>query len=87
MSMTQEEINKAVDGVMELRPAGTRLPKDQPKDSIITQRMSDVQFQQELAAIMENEPALGSAFYFRNQDVSKGGRKNLNFNRYPGEVK
>ncbi|MFG0473743.1 hypothetical protein [Vibrio sp. YQ_10] len=87
MSMTQEEINKAVDGVMELRPAGTRLPKDQPKDSTITQRMSDAQFQQELAAIMENEPALGSAFYFRNQDVSKGGRKNLNFNRYPREVK
>ncbi|HCG7649472.1 TPA: hypothetical protein NJ443_003700 [Vibrio parahaemolyticus] len=87
MSMTQEEINKAVDGVMELRPAGTRLPKDHPKDSSVTQRMSDVQFQQELAAIMENEPALGSAFYFRNQDVSKGGRKNLNFNRYPGEVK
>lgn len=87
MSMTQEEINKAVNGVMELRPAGTRLPKDQPKDSIITQRMSDVQFQQELAAIMENEPALGSAFYFRNQDASKGGRKNLNFNRYPSGVK
>ncbi|MFZ6039730.1 hypothetical protein ACOV11_04385 [Vibrio natriegens] len=87
MSMTQEEINRAVDGVMELRPAGTRLPKEQSKDSTITQRMSDVQFQQELAAIMENEPALGSAFYFRNQDVSKGGRKNLNFNRYPGGVK
>lgn len=87
MSMTQEEINKAVDGVMELRPVGAHLPKEQPKDSTVTQRMSDVQFQQELAAIMANEPALGSAFYFRNQDVSKGGRKNLNFNRYPGEVK
>ena len=87
MNMTQEEINRAVDGVMELRPAGTRLLREQPKDSTVTQRMSDVQFQQEIAAIMENEPALGSAFYFRNHDVSKGGRKNLNFNRYPGEVK
>ncbi|HCM0844930.1 TPA: hypothetical protein N2782_002936 [Vibrio parahaemolyticus] len=87
MSMTQEEINRAVDGVMELRPAGTHLPKEQPNNSAVKQRMSDVQFQQELAAIMENEPALGSAFYFRNHDVSKGGRKNLNFNRYPGGVK
>lgn len=49
--------------------------------------MNDVQFEQELAAIMENEPVLGSAFYFCNQDVTKGGRKNLNFNRYPGGVK
>ncbi|MDW2321285.1 hypothetical protein R7127_13465 [Vibrio sp. 1159] len=87
MSMTQEEINRAVDGVMELRPTGTRLPKEQPKDSTVTQRMSDVQFQQELAAIMKDETLVGSAFYFRNQDVSKGGRKNLNFNRYPGGVK
>ncbi|ENK2915727.1 hypothetical protein [Vibrio alginolyticus] len=87
MSMTQEEINRAVDGVMELRPIGTRLPKEQPKDSAVKQRMNDVQFQKELAAIMENEPVLGSAFYFCNQDITKGGRKNLNFNRYPGGVK
>ncbi len=87
MSMTQEEINRAVDGVMELRPTGTRLPKEKPKDSAVKQRMNDVQFEQELAAIMENEPVLGSAFYFCNQDVTKGGRKNLNFNRYPGGVK
>ncbi|HHF2936980.1 TPA: hypothetical protein ACPJ0F_001049 [Vibrio diabolicus] len=87
MSMTQEEINRAVDGVMELRPIGTRLPKEQPNNSAVKQRMSDVQFQKELAAIMENKPVLGSAFYFCNQDVTKGGRKNLNFNRYPGGVK
>ncbi len=87
MSMTQKEISRAVEGVMELRPAGAHLPKDQPKDSTITQRMSDVQFQQEIAAIMENEPVLGSAFYFHNQDQSKGGRKNLNFNQYRGGVK
>lgn len=74
MSMTQEEINKAVDGVMELRPA-------------VTQRMSDLQFQQEMAAIMENEPVVGSAFYFRNNDESKGGRKNLSFNPYHCGVK
>ncbi|MBY8010474.1 hypothetical protein KW471_19600 [Vibrio fluvialis] len=87
MSMTQEEINKAVDGVIELRPVGTRLPKAQPKNPTVTQRMSDLQFQQEMAAIMENEPVVGSAFYFRNHDESKGGRKNLSFNPYHGGIK
>ncbi|AGU96183.1 hypothetical protein M892_03490 [Vibrio campbellii ATCC BAA-1116] len=30
MGMTQEKIHRAVDGVMELRPTGARLPKEQP---------------------------------------------------------
>ncbi|PNH99268.1 hypothetical protein [Vibrio diazotrophicus] len=86
MSMTQEEINKATDDVMELRPTGTRSPKEPPKNPTVTQRMSDIQFQKEMAAIMENEPVVGSAFYFRNMDAGKA-RKNMKFTPYHSGVK
>nr|MBJ6889124.1 hypothetical protein [Vibrio cholerae] len=50
--MNQEEIQKAVEGVMALRPAGTKPRTTEPTRPSQLKRMSDAQFQQELAAIM-----------------------------------
>ncbi|MGY2573722.1 hypothetical protein [Vibrio sp. C8] len=77
--MTEEEIAKAVQGVMELRPTAPRSNHEPTKSLSVMKRMSDVQFQQELQAIMKDEPAIGSAFYFTNLDPNKA-RKNMKFN-------
>ncbi|MCU8175834.1 hypothetical protein M2H29_13345 [Vibrio vulnificus] len=80
--MSQEEIQKAVEGVMALRPAGTKPRTTEPKRPSQLKRMSDAQFQQELAAIMRDEECATSVNFFNNHDVTKAGRKNLNFNLY-----
>ncbi|MCA3991406.1 hypothetical protein [Vibrio vulnificus] len=85
--MSQEEIQKSVEGVMALRPAGTKPRTTEPKRPSQLKRMSDAQFQQELAAIMRDEECATSVNFFSNSDASKGGRKNLKFNPYVGQGK
>ncbi|EOA6544901.1 TPA: hypothetical protein ACGU7E_003779 [Vibrio vulnificus] len=80
--MSQEEILKAVEGVMALRPAGARPRTTEPKNPHQHKRMSDMRFQQELATIMRDEEYATSVYFFNNHDVTKAGRKNLNFNLY-----
>ncbi|ELV8603626.1 hypothetical protein QNE25_002445 [Vibrio vulnificus] len=80
--MSQKEIQKAVEGVMALRPAGTKPHTTEPKRPSQLKRMSDAQFQQEIAAIMRDEVRATSVNFFSNSDASKGGRKNLKFNLY-----
>ncbi|WP_331438387.1 hypothetical protein [Vibrio mytili] len=80
--MTQEEINKAVSGIMELRPTGGRHPKYKPKDAAVVRRMSEAQFKKELEDIMQDQGVKNSVYFFKNNDSSKKGRKNIIFNRY-----
>ncbi|MBY7997873.1 hypothetical protein KW438_20910 [Vibrio fluvialis] len=83
MRMTQEEINKAVDSVMELRPEPQKR-HEATRDPSLLKRMDDLQFQREMEAIMLDENLHTSAFFFTNTDASKGGKKNLTFNPYMG---
>jgi hypothetical protein len=86
--MNQEEIKNAVEGVMAMRPEqyqpNTRVPKSK---QVATRRMTDIEFQQEMAAIMRDEIPNGTAYFFNNTEPAKGGNKNINFNPYRGEVK
>ncbi|MCG3727294.1 hypothetical protein [Vibrio cincinnatiensis] len=85
--MSQEQIQKAVEGIMALRPVGTKPRTTEPKRPNQLKRISDMQFQQELAAIMRDEECATSVYFFNNSDASKGGRKNINFNPYVGQGK
>ncbi len=77
--MTQEEINEAVAGVMELRPKVAE--KMNPKNAQVTRRLKEREYELELEAIMNDEPLKSSSsYYFDSSDQSKSGRRNDGFN-------
>ncbi|WP_158138694.1 hypothetical protein [Vibrio metschnikovii] len=82
------DIQKAVEGVMALRPgpslANQRSNRDTRKAEAL-KRISDLEFQNEMKAIMEGDQSSKSLFFFSNTDASKGGRKNASFNMYAGK--
>ncbi len=79
--MTTEEKMKAVEGVMALRPASRKLSHEN-KNPETMKRMSDLEFQREMTAIMNDEAPTASAYFFRNSEPQKGGSKNSSFNSY-----
>lgn len=81
--MTDEELTKAVEGVMALRPEPSKR-HETTRDPSLLKRMDALQFQREMEAIMRDENPHTSAFFFTNTDASKGGKKNLTFNPYLG---
>ena len=85
--MDQEEIQKATARVMALRPESKKLRKAEPRSTCQLKRMNRLQLQQEIDAIMQDEIPNASAFFFRNNDASKGGRKNIKFNPYVSKSK
>ncbi|MDW6016744.1 hypothetical protein SBW85_03045 [Vibrio plantisponsor] len=84
--MTIEEKMKAVEGVMALRPASSKLSREN-KNPETMKRMSDLEFQREMNAIMNDEAPKASAYFFRNSEPQKGGSKNSSFNSYAGADK
>lgn len=82
------DIQKTVEGVMALRPSppNTTSQRDAKKAETL-KRLSDLEFQKEMESIMQGDLPNQSAYFFNNHDASKGGRKNLSFNPYRGEVK
>ncbi|EGR2081278.1 hypothetical protein [Vibrio cholerae] len=84
--MTFEEKCKAVEAVLALRPKASANQREKNNPDTL-KRMSDLQFQRELMAIMNDEPVNTSAFFFRNSEPSKGGQKNDTFNPYRGLAK
>jgi hypothetical protein len=85
--MSANDIHNAVDGIMALRPERAVTKREPRKSSTTASRMTDVQFQLEIAAIMKDEQIEGSAYFFSNTEPQKCGNKNLSFNPYRGEVK
>jgi hypothetical protein len=86
--MSQQDIQNAVEAITAMRPEMQNANKREPKSNqIATKRMTDIQFQLEMAAIMRDETPDGSAFFFSKTEPVKGGNKNANFNPYRGEVK
>lgn len=82
------DIQKAVEGVMALLPSPSLVSQRSNRDTRKTEtlkRISDLEFQNEMKAIMEGDQSSKSLFFFSNTDASKGGRKNASFNMYAGE--
>lgn len=82
------DIQKSVEGVMALRPAPSLANQRSNRDTRKTEtlkRISDLEFQNEIKAIMEGDQSSKSLFFFSNTDASKGGRKNASFNMYAGK--
>ncbi|PNH99572.1 hypothetical protein [Vibrio diazotrophicus] len=84
--MTKQEKMKAVEGVMALRPASSKLSREN-KNPETMRRMSDLEFRREVEAIMNDEAPTASAYFFRNSEPQKGGSKNSSFNSYAGADK
>ncbi|MBF4376192.1 hypothetical protein [Vibrio anguillarum] len=76
-------IKKAVDGVMSLRPAAisSRYVRDVKKAEVM-KRMSDLQFQKEMQSIMDGDIPSKSIYFFDNIDPNKAYVKNIQFNAY-----
>lgn len=84
------DIQKAVDGVMALRPtessnSQSRQPRDKRRAETL-KRMNDRQFQKEMEMIMNGEIPDYGAFFFNNNEPGMKRRKNANFNQYRGKA-
>ncbi|HGS4994557.1 TPA: hypothetical protein ACMDP7_001708 [Vibrio cholerae] len=84
------DIQKAVDGVMALRPtersnSQSRQPRDKRRTETL-KRMNDRQFQKEIEMIMNGEIPDYGAFFFTNNEPGMKRRKNPNFNQYRGKA-
>lgn len=84
-----DDIQKAVEGVMALRPSGPVLSnrtKQQTRRAEVVKRLSDLEFQKEIEMIMNGEIPDYGAHFFENIDQSKGpkaDKKSASFNPYP----
>jgi hypothetical protein len=72
--MTPEEIQHAVEGVMAIRPEGSGVQRER-KSPVTAKRMTDMEFQLEMAAIMRDEIPNGSAYFFNRTEPAKGGNR------------
>ncbi|GHW54598.1 hypothetical protein [Vibrio cholerae] len=85
-----DSIQKAVDGVMALRPtessnSQSRQKRDKRRAETL-KRMNDRQFQKEMEMIMNGEIPDYGAFFFTNNEPGMKRRKNANFNQYLGKA-
>lgn len=83
MSMSQEDITRAVEGVMALRPQSERVFPSSDKNkqsSALAVRKRNVAFEQEMKAIESGDHSARSLYYFDNMDPTKSrGKSNMNF--------
>ncbi|HFQ5056280.1 TPA: hypothetical protein ACGU7J_001662 [Vibrio vulnificus] len=86
-----DDIQKAVEGVMALRPSGpvsSNRTKQQIRKAEVVKKLSDLEFQREIEMIMNGEIPDYGAHFFTNIDQSRGPRadkKNAAFNTYPSK--
>lgn len=78
------DIQKAVDGVMALRPTESSTRDKRRAETL--KRMNDRQFQKEMEMIMNGEIPDYGAFFFNNNEPGMKRRKNANFNQYLGKA-
>lgn len=85
--MDHDEIQKAVEGVMALRPKNSIHPQLKKRSPDVVRRLNEIEFQQEMAAIADGELNGSSAYFFRNRHAPKSSKKNQHFNPYSGLTK
>lgn len=82
MTMTNEEIANAVDGVMALRPkSGEIVSVSDLRRIDVAKRRRKVEYAIEDSKLKRGELETHPVHYFHNTDATKGGRKNPQFNQ------
>lgn len=82
MTMTNEEIANAVDGVMALRPKSGEIVSASDRRRIdVARRRRKVENAIEDSKLERGELETHPVYYFHNTDATKGGRKNPQFNQ------
>lgn len=82
MTMTNEEIANAVDGVMALRPKSGEIVSSSDLSRIdVAKRRRKVENAIEDSKLERGELETHPVHYFHNTDATKGGRKNPQFNQ------
>ena len=82
MTMTNEEIANAVDGVMALRPKSGEIVSASDRRRIdVARRRRQAENAIEDSKLERGELETHPVHYFHNTDATKGGRKNSQFNQ------
>ncbi len=82
MTMTNEEIANAVDGVMALRPKSGEIVSASDRRRIdVARRRRQAENAIEDSKLDRGELETHPVHYFHNTDATKGGRKNPQFNQ------